>query len=264
MRGRSIRFSLCRRVVDDGLYFAKQMPTVPVERRMDLSRLRIALREVDNAPNWSAIFLKGFALVAREMPELCRVYLPWPRPHLYEYPVSIGVLPLEREHDEGETGLFPYLISNPAARSLLDITADIRHAKDAPWRGIKQFRRMLAVARLPRLLRRTLWGFGFNVGRFRSRYFGTFLVTTVGPAGASTMHPIAPVTTTIGYGQFLAGGNIDVRGIFDHRVLDGLPMARALVRLDEVLNNEILNEIRTGAASTPAKPCNLTTDSKPQ
>jgi hypothetical protein len=73
MRGRSIRFSLCRRVVDDGLHFAKQMPTVPVERRMDLSRLRIAVREVDNAPNWSAIFLKGFALVARALVRLDEV-----------------------------------------------------------------------------------------------------------------------------------------------------------------------------------------------
>jgi hypothetical protein len=221
------------------------MPTVPVERRMDLSRLRIALREVDIAPNWSAIFLKGFALVAREMPELRRVYLPWPWPHLCEYPVSIGAIFIQRQHED-ETGLFPYLIKNPAARSLLDITADIRHAKDAPLEGIKQFRRVLGFARLPRLLRRTLWGFGFNVGRFRPNYFGTFAVTTVGPAGASAIYPIAPVTTIIGYGQFLADGGIDVRGIFDHRVLDGFPMARALVRLDEVLNNEILNEIRTG------------------
>jgi len=187
------------------------------------------------------------------MPELRRVYLPWPRPHLYEYPASIGGLVLEREH-EGETGLFPYLIWDPAARSLLDITANIQHAKEAPLQGIKQFRRMLAVARLPRVLRRTLLGFGLNVGRFRPNYFGTFFVTTVGPAGASTMHPIAPVTTIIGYGKFLPCGATDVRGVFDHRVLDGFPMARALVRLDEVLNNEILNEIQASLASTPAKP----------
>jgi hypothetical protein len=248
MRGRRIRLSRPRRIIADLLHFAMRMPLVPVERRIDISRLRTALEQSTVRPLWSAIFLKGFALVAREMPELRRVYLPLPRPHLYEYPSSIGVIGIERQFED-ESGLFPYrLIDDPAQQSLLAITAEIQHAKEAPLADIKQFRRMLAFARLPRFLRRATWLVGLNIGRQRANYFGTFAVTTVGPNGASTMHPLAPVTSMVGYGLFLESGRIDVRIVFDHRVLDGALMARSLVRLEEILNGRILHEVCGDAA----------------
>jgi hypothetical protein len=228
-----------------------RMPLVPVERRIDISRLQAALGQNAKRPLWSAIFLKGFALVAREMPELRQVYLPLPRPHLYEYPSSIGVVGIERQF-EGESGLFPFrLINDPADQTLFEITAQIQHAKDAPLADIKQFRRMLIFARLPRFLRRATWLVGLNIGRQRANYFGTFAVTTVGPNGASTMHPLAPVTSMVGYGLFLENGRTDVRIVFDHRVLDGALMARSLVRLEEILHGQILDEI-SGCAARPS------------
>jgi hypothetical protein len=252
MRGRSIRFSAPRRTIADLLHFAMRMPLLPVERRFDISKLQAALGQCKKRPLWSAIFLKGFALVAREMPELRQVYMSFPRPRLYEYPSSRGVIGIEREV-AGETGLFPSrIINDPTDHTLVEITAEIRHAKEAPLEQIKQFRRMLAFARLPRFLRRAVWWAGLNVGRQRAKYFGTFAVTTVGPDGASTMHPLAPVTSTVGYGLFLEGGRTDVRIVFDHRVLDGALMARSLVRLEEILNGPILEEIRSSAATPVA------------
>jgi len=252
MRGRAIRLSAPRRIVADLLHFALRMPLVPVERRIDISRLQAALAQSTKRPFWSAIFLKGFALVAREMPELRQVYLQWPRPRLYEYPSSVGVVGIERQF-EGEVSLFPFrIVNDPAAQTLSDISAQIQHAKEAPLEDIKQFRRMLIFARLPRFLRRATWWLGLNIGRQRANYFGTFAVTTVGPDGASTMHPLAPVTSTVGYGLFLQDGHTDVRIVFDHRVLDGAPMARSLVRLEEILNGKILDEIGGVDAKSPA------------
>jgi len=247
MRGRPIRLSRPRRIIADLLHFALRMPLVPVERRIDISRLKAALAQRAKRPFWSAIFLKGFALVAREIPQLRQVYLPLPRPHLYEYPSSIGIVGIERQY-EGETGLFPYrLINDPAQQSLLAISAEIKQAKDTPLQDVKQFRRMLAFARLPRFVRRVAWRMGLSIGHQRANYFGTFAVTTVGPEGASTMHPLAPVTATVGYGLFREDGSTDVRIVFDHRVLDGALMARSLVRLEEILNGPILAEISSSA-----------------
>jgi hypothetical protein len=41
---------------------------------------------------------------------------------------------------------------------------------------------------------------------------------------------------------------VDVRIVYDHRVLDGATVARALARLEDVLNGEIAAELSGSAA----------------
>ena len=41
------------------------------------------------------------------------------------------------------------------------------------------------------------------------------------------------------------GGDLDVRIIYDHRVMDGATIARALGRMEEILNSVILDEVRS-------------------
>ncbi|HEY0438608.1 MAG TPA: 2-oxo acid dehydrogenase subunit E2, partial [Xanthobacteraceae bacterium] len=62
--------------------------------------------------------------------------------------------------------------------------------------------------------------------------------------GADLLHPVGPWTTLLTYGPLRADGTVEVRIIFDHRVLDGATAARALARLEEVLNGPILDELR--------------------
>ncbi|HND53961.1 MAG TPA: 2-oxo acid dehydrogenase subunit E2, partial [Pirellulaceae bacterium] len=64
--------------------------------------------------------------------------------------------------------------------------------------------------------------------------------------GASGLNIISPVATTINYGTFEPDGKIDVRLTYDHRVLDGATVARAMVALEEVLCNEIYLELKAG------------------
>jgi hypothetical protein len=49
-----------------------------------------------------------------------------------------------------------------------------------------------------------------------------------------------------------ADGSLAVRLHFDHRVLDGAPVARALAELEDVLRTEIVAELRRTAA--PPRP----------
>ena len=59
-------------------------------------------------------------------------------------------------------------------------------------------------------------------------------------------HILSPLTTTINYGTLEPDGTLDVRLTYDHRVLDGATVARALAALEEVLHDEIRHELLTG------------------
>jgi hypothetical protein len=224
----------------DLMHFAAKVPTVPVQRRMNLAPLVLARRA--SRPPWTALFTKAFALVAREFPELRRAYCKFPWPHLYEYPASVAHITIEREY-EGEPAVLGLRIKDPAKLSIAEIGVAIRQASTAPIGSIKSFRHALRFASWPRPLRRPLWWIALNVGRFRPSYFGTFGVSVYSALGAESLHPLSPLTCTLNYGVIAADGTVDVRLIYDHRVLDGASIARALVRMEEVLNTTVYTEL---------------------
>ena len=153
MRGRPISFPPSRRVLIDTLYFANKIPILPVQRRMALGALVEARRICPHRPPWTALFLKAFAILAQQTPELRRVYIGLPRPHLYEYPSSVGMVSFERNTKDGAQ-VFIGRIKNPENCSLAELTQILRRFNEAPLEEIKDFRRVLVLGRLPRLLRR--------------------------------------------------------------------------------------------------------------
>ena len=243
MRGRTLSLSVPRTIICDLMHFAVQVPTVPVQRRMNLSAL-VTARKGDRTlrPTWTAIFTKAFALVAGESPELRRVYCKFPWPHIYEYPKSVAHITVEREVD-GECAVLGLKIKDPANLSITDLGAQIREACTLPIESIKSFRQAIRFARLPRPVRRVLWWFALNLARQRPNYFGTFGISVYSALGAESLHPLSPLTYTLNYGVIAEDGLVDVRLIYDHRVLDGATVARALARLEEVLNSTILAEL---------------------
>jgi hypothetical protein len=251
MRGKMIRLSIPRRMVGDLLYFAGGIPTVPVQKRMSLGPLAAARAASRERPRWTILFTKAYALMAREFPEFRRAYVKLPWPHLYEYPASNATVIIERDY-HGEPGLFSISIKEPARQSLRDIGRQLEHASTAPVEQIKDFRRTIQFTRLPRPLRRAFWWLCLNIGRQRSNYFGTFGVSVYSALRAESLHPLSPLTTLLNYGVMSDDGVLDVRVIYDHRVMDGATVARALARLEEILNSAIKDEVAE-MADAPAK-----------
>jgi hypothetical protein len=233
------------------MHFSAKVPTIPVQRRMNLGPVVTARKET-NTP-WTAIFTKAFALAASEFPELRRAYCKLPWPHLYEYPVSVAHLTVEREY-KGELGVFGLKIKDPAKLPISEIGTLIREASTAPIESIKSFRQALKFAVWPKPLRRLLWGLALNLGRQRTNYFGTFGVSVYSALGAESLHPLSPLTSTLNYGVIGADGTVDVRLIYDHRVLDGATVARALARMEELLNTVIPGELIRSHLAQSSRP----------
>ncbi len=244
--GRNIPLSVPRRIICDLMAISKGIPTVPVQRQMNITGVVVARRRLPQTPDlpgWCAIFTKAYALTTLQFPELRRAYLPFPRPHLYEHPHSSASIAVEREY-EGEHALFWGQLRCPEQRSLWDLQAHLRHYKDEPIGDIVEFRRQLRNGGLPWLVRRLIWWFGLNFsGRKRAGYLGTFAVSVYSGLGAESLHPISPLTTLLNYGPIGKDGAVSVRIVYDHRVLDGPCVARSLACLEDVLNSEIVAEL---------------------
>jgi hypothetical protein len=252
-RGRRLGLSVPRRVMCDLLAFARAIPTVPVQRPMNVASVAAArARLAPDAPGWCALFTKAYALTALHFPELRRAYLSFPRPTLYEHPFSIASIAVERVY-QGENAVFWGHLRRPERVPLRDLQARLRAFKEEPIESFEMFRRVLRVGRWPRPLRRLAWWLGLNLsGRKRAAYLGTFGVSVYSGLGAESLHPISPLTTTMNYGTVGADGGVTVRVVYDHRVLDGATVARALAHLETVLNQEIVAELEEEAQARAA------------
>jgi hypothetical protein len=225
------------------MHFALKVPTVPVQRRMRLGEVVAArARIVGRRPGWPAIFIKAYSLVSAEMPALRRAYVALPWPHLCESPTGLVSVAFEREY-RGEPGVFFGRIRNADEKSLAEVHNRIRGYTERPLDKIGGFKKIIRFTRLPRPFRRLAIWVGLNTARFRFKTFGTFGLSVYSALGAESLHPLAPVTTTLNYGVIGRSGRVDVRIIYDHRVLDGATVARALARLEEVLHGPILDEL---------------------
>jgi hypothetical protein len=242
--GVNIPLSLPRRLMCDYLHFARQIPSVPVQRRMHLGQVVAARAATGLRPSWCGIFTKAYAFVTAARPELRRAYLAAPWPHLYEHPVNMTLVAVERKFGD-EDAVFFARIRQPERLSLAEIDARLRRFKEQPLETVGDYRRMILINRFPRPLRRLLWWVGLNVwGRKRAAFLGTSGVTVYAGLGAASLHPLSLLTTTLNYGVIEPDGSVDVRIIYDHRVMDGATVARALADLEGVLTHEILAELR--------------------
>ena len=224
------------------LYFANKAPLLPVHRRMALGALVQARASCPHRPSWTALFVKGFAILAQKVPELRRVYIGFPIPHLYEYPASVGMIAFERETDQGPA-VFVGKIKEPANLPLPELVAMVRQFGEAPLAEIKEFRRVLIVGRVPGPLRRLLMRVALNIGRQRANFFGTFALSVYSALGVESLRPLFPSTVVLNYGPFAADGSVDVRFVYDHRVTDGAVIARALRLFETVLTETMVAEI---------------------
>jgi pyruvate/2-oxoglutarate dehydrogenase complex dihydrolipoamide acyltransferase (E2) component len=247
-RGCTLRVSPARQFVADMLHFAQKVPLVPVQRTMDLRPVLDARRKAAPRPSWTAIFVKALGLTAQQFPELRRAWLDWPRPRLYEHPVTICAVAVER-HWEGEPVVLAGLVRAPEQQGLGDIHAYLERLKEAPVPSIGYFRRALFTSRLPRPIRYFLWWSTLNwSGYKRAKRLGTCLVSSYGKYGVEQLRPLSPLTALLTFGPVDEQGKVHVRLVYDHRVTDGAQIARALRTMEELLNTVLTSELTSGLA----------------
>ena len=181
--------------------------------------------------------------------------LPWAR--LYEHPETIVSIAVERQY-QGENGVFFGHVNAPEKLGVMALEAKLRHFKDTPVESVEDFWYTTLITRLPKPLRRFLWWYVTQIRGFRkSLWLGTFGISVYSGLGAESLHPISPLTTVINYGVIQPTGEVTVRIVYDHRAMDGSTIARALGRLEKVMNGEILAELRSLAEArdgTAAQP----------
>ena len=248
MRGTVRKISMPRRLVADIMHASIRVPFVSLRRPLNVHQLIEARALAAQPPGWAAIFVKAFSLVAKDQPILRTLYAKWPRPSFYELPRSVAMIAIARVED-GEDCVLPQKIVAADALPLTEVDAQIRHAKDAPIGEVPAFRKVLLVTRLPLPLRRLAWLIGLNFGRQRANYFGSFVVTSVAAYGAGELHALSPGPFILSYGVVGPDQTIDVVIRWDHRITDAALIAKALTRLEQVLNSEIAAELGIAPAN---------------
>lgn len=250
---RRVSVSLPRRFVIDLLHFSKQIPTLPMQRTMQLQKV-VAERSLTGGCGprgqkicWSAIFIRAFALLAQRHPEFRRAYVKSPWPVFYESGVSVASFSVEREY-QGEQVIVYGQVVAPEQKTLKEIDAAVRKLQHQPLDEVASFQAALRLSRLPMPLRRFVWWLGLNDGAAKAHFFGTFGISVVASYGAASLTLLSPVTSTINYGVFQEDGSLDVRVMYDHRVMDGAFVARSLVELEQILVTEVAGEL-AGIAS---------------
>jgi hypothetical protein len=255
------RLSKYRRATIEVLRLGAQVPLITAQRRMSLQRVAAARAARPPAPPWPAIFVKAYALLAQETPVLRQAYFRYPWPRLHQYPFSDAAVAVERII-EGESFVYPLIVHNAEGYPLAELAEMLRHAKTGDLAAMEVFRYAERIVALPLPLRRLAHWIGYNVPSYRRHFFGTFGLTTVASEGGELLNLVSPLATVLSYGPFTEGWGIDVRLMFDHRVVDAAPIARALTRLEHLLNGAVADEVEQLAASpadtvSPPQPARL-------
>ena len=243
MRGTIRKITIPRRLVADLMHASVRVPFVSLARPLNIRHLVEARAQSARPPGWAAIFVKAFALVAQDEPALRTLYVKWPYARLYELPRSIAMVTIARVED-GQDCVLLQKVNAPDEASLTEVDAELRHAKEAPVDQVPAFRKMLLATRLPLLVRRLLWWIGLNWARQRANYFGSFGVTSVAAFGPGELYALGPGPFVLSYGVVKPDHTVDVILRWDHRITDAALMARALTRLEQVLNGEMAAELR--------------------
>ena len=246
MRGRRVVLSLPRRLLTNLSHLARGFPRATLVTRINVAAL-MEPRDQARIP-WPVVFAKAYALVAAGSPPLRRVYVKLPWPHLYELPQSVASIIIERDWphdgDNGEKALFLGRLKAPDAATLPDLAARMRVHKTAPIDSIADFRRALAIARLPLPLRLLLIWLSLNIGRQVPNFMGSFAISALGSHGAAIIDTIPVWSSFLNYGPIAPDGGVDIYLSVDHRVIDGGPAARAIRALEVALNGPVLDELR--------------------
>ena len=239
--GRRFKVPASRRLSWDLLYFNRAVPLCAHDRRMNLAEVSAARDSCPERVSWPALFLKAYALVAQDVPELRQTWYRWPWAHLYQHPSSTVTLTVQREI-KSELWLFWGQVGTPESKSLVEIQSSINRFRDGDVREV--FRKQLQLARVPTILRRMIWWWNINMATAsRAKRLGTFFLSTLAGRGAEIQLPPSIHTGCLTFGPLDQNGTSRVTLAYDHRVMDGALVAEILQRLETTLTDVLREEL---------------------
>ena len=229
MPGKYVSVSYFRRLVADLMHFSMKVPSVTVERHLDLARLVAARHSSTPTPTWSAIFTKAYAMIAACPPASRTSYLTFPWGRYYEHSTNIATLNIDRQLANERVVLDASRIRKVAPFRELDEI--IRYHQDEPVTNIPSYRAAVRLSRVPWPFRRWMW-WAASIASVRSA------ATTLAHShsarsahrGLTSLLPL--LTSQLHYGMIDADGRMEMRLSFDHRVLDGSTAAAAFADLE--------------------------------
>ncbi len=249
--GRSVSLSVGRRVVCDLMDASAKIPLIPIQKHINVAALIEARQYAQPRPSWCAVFTKAYAKVVASRPELRRAFLTFPWERLFEYTQTTADIAVQAPVERENSVVFVPL-KQPESMSLAEIDRRLAWCKEKPIERMQRYRRAVRVSCLPRFVRRWIWWYHLNVsGKKRSRYVGTFGVSSMANWGVDSLRPISPCTTLLHYGAIDTQGDVTIRLTFDHRVLDGMEPSLALAEMEQVLNTDIVAELEALGAMAP-------------
>jgi hypothetical protein len=250
--GRYVSVSAPRRMVSDLLHISQQMPLIPGERVMKLSKIVEARKTATPRPSWLAMFTKALATVATRHPEARRLFLTRPWHRMYEYNENIVSVVVDRDCGGGEPGLFLARIHSPEKMSLTEIDAQIRKFKDRPIEEISAFQNALRMAKMPLFVRRMFWSLLTNwMPRLRAKFLGNLGISLTAGMGGVALSLLTPWTITVFYDAFEDDGSLKFRMMFDHRVMDGRLACRIGREIEQEMCGAILREVQSMKPMSP-------------
>ena len=244
MKGIVRPVSLARRLMIDLMHAS--VPLVVVKTTLKLDRLVKARSALNARPGWTPIFAKAICIVGRDEPALRTFYLKWPWPHFYEVPRSVVMAVVIRDSFDNDVPVMSKL-GVADEQSLIELDEKLKQSKNGPLSAVPFIERQLRINRYPFLLRRLIWAIALNIGRQRANHFGTASITSIANLGVETVVAQAPGPVLISYGKLAPDSSMEVLLHWDHHIFDGIVAARAMRRLEEVMNNEIADELLAAA-----------------
>lgn len=256
------RLDAHRRLVGDIVRVSRRVPIFPVDRVMCLGEVDRLRRQVIPRIGWTALLVKGYALVARDRPALRSWYVPrrwitpWRAPRWATSTVSVASIAISRPRDPATPAdvraldpesLWWARIRAPDEMSLPSLQAEIARHSSAPVEDV--FARQRELLWLPGVLRRIVLRANLaSTGAKRATRMGTFSISMLAGEGCSNRHHPTFLTTSLTAAPLDDAGRSIVTLLADHRVLDGVPAARALAALEVALTGPLAAELATLAA----------------
>ena len=231
-----------RQVIFDVLWLAKKVPSFPVEATFDLGELADLRKQASPRISWLTVMARAYSLAAVEHPLLRSSFFRWPYPRLYESRYTVISCSVNRKVN-GEDRLFFGRLRWPESKSLREVQDELLRYQQEPVEQI--FKEQVAAQAVPTFLRRIGWWWRMRVNASqRTRRIGSASISTLANYGVrNRLHPCI-FTSSLDYSPLSEDGQMSLTIQCDHRVLDGVAAAEALLSIGQHLRETLVDELR--------------------